>query len=192
MRLVPGGLDPLKRFALALERADLNDPSGMCHLGLARTARLDARGWLVARRGIGIGHRLRRRWGGKAGGRQDAENAVTGAVVGWLRRQIGARGVDGAGVALSAVGFAVFSLGNDRVRGFRYIGPSRYGARDRRGRLGRTRSRQLGLAGLHLDRLHRFGRAGDGGDGLGLEDTVRQRRELGFGLLSLGLLSLGL
>ena len=42
MRLVSGGLDPLKRFAFALECADLNDPSAMGHLGLVRAARLGA------------------------------------------------------------------------------------------------------------------------------------------------------
>ena len=127
---------------------------------------------------VGVGHRLRGRRGRQLGGRQDAEYAVAGAVVGRLRRHFGFA-VAGWPVAIGLVGF---SFGHDRARCLRLL---------RRGGgialvigvagLCRTGRGQLHLSGLDLDglypdRLHRFGRTGDGGDLLGLNNAVGQRR----------------
>ena len=162
-------IDPLLGFAFAFQRADLDDPAGAdCDRGgrldravLLHGLLLRNRLRLGVRRRVGIGQRLRRAClrGGlrQARGGQHAEDALSGAVIGRLRRHrelgdfgpVGLRGLRHHGAG---------RLGDFRTR--------RDGMGDRGRRLRGTGRRQfhrpgLDLDRLDLDRLHRLGRARD-------------------------------
>src|SRR5260370_30156301 len=105
-------IDALPRLAFALQRADLNDPSGVGGDRLDGADLLNGnRLRLGAGSRIGVGHRLRGGGGRYARCRKDAEQTVSGAVVRWLRRHVGPGNLRLADFSL--VGFS--GLGHDRA-----------------------------------------------------------------------------